>query len=94
VFIVFQMEQVPMRWRATMAAAGTMAVGLSMSAVAFGGGYVIAALGYRELFLLGAATTTAGALLFGAAFVRSRPPQSSAPEAQPALGNGVLEPNS
>ena len=47
-----------------------MALGLSWTALAFGGGYLIAALGYRILFLLAAALTAGGTLLFGIVFRR------------------------
>lgn len=70
---VFQLELVRPRWRPTMAAATTMAVGLSWAAIAWGGGYLIAALGYRSLFLSGAGLTGAGALLFWAYFLQRDP---------------------
>jgi predicted MFS family arabinose efflux permease len=65
---VTQQEIVSPIWWAAMSGATTMAAGLSWSAVAFGGGYVITALGYRSLFLIGAGLTAAGALLFWAYF--------------------------
>ena len=51
-----------------MSGAVNMAFGLSFSAMALGGGYLIGALGYRSLFLTGAGLTAAGALLFWAYF--------------------------
>jgi predicted MFS family arabinose efflux permease len=69
---IYQMELVPPLWRSIMSGAVSMALGLSWTALAFGGGYLIAALGYRELFLLAGALTTAGTLLFGVLFWRRR----------------------
>jgi len=65
---VYSQEIVAPAWRSAMSGASLMAVGLSMAAMALGGGYTIAALGYRSLFLAGAGLTAAGALLFGACF--------------------------
>ena len=66
--MVYQMAVVPPSWRAAMAGATTLAAGLSWAMTAWGGGYVIAAFGYRSLFLTGAALTAAGALLFWRSF--------------------------
>lgn len=63
-FTVYSQEIVPSVRRATMSGATTMAAGLSWSATALGGGYVIASLGYQSLFLLGAGFTLTGGLLF------------------------------
>jgi hypothetical protein len=51
-----------------MSAALMMGAGSSISAMALGGGYAIAALGYRSLFLTGAGLTAAGGFLFWASF--------------------------
>jgi MFS family permease len=64
----YQMDSVSPRWRNTMAGASSMALGLSWTAFAFGGGYMIAALSYRALFLTASVLTAAGSLLFGAYF--------------------------
>jgi MFS family permease len=63
-FMVYHQEIMPVRWRPAASGAASTAMGLSSSAMAFGGGYVIGAAGYRSLFLMGAALTAAGALLF------------------------------
>jgi len=68
IITVYQQEIVSPSWRAVMSGATTMAAGLSWSAMAFGGGYLITALGYRSPFLAGAGLTVAGALLFWAYF--------------------------
>ena len=62
--MVYNQEIVPPALRGAMSGATTMAAGLSWGSVAFGGGYLAAALGYRSLFLTGASVTAAGALLF------------------------------
>ena len=65
---VFSQELVAPSWRALMASAFMMGAGLAMSGVSLAGGYVIVALGYRNLFLLGAGLTAAGALAFWSVF--------------------------
>jgi hypothetical protein len=45
-----------------------MAAGICFTAMTFGGGYMIAAFGYRSLFLLGAALTGLSALVFWRSF--------------------------
>jgi predicted MFS family arabinose efflux permease len=65
---VYSQEIVSPGWRAAMSGALMMGAGLSASAMALGGGYAIATLGYRSLFLAGAGLTAAGALLFWAYF--------------------------
>lgn len=65
---VYQMEAVHPRWRGVMSGISSMALGLSWTALAFSGGYMIAALGYRALFLLAAALNVGGTLLFWACF--------------------------
>ena len=63
-FLVYTMEAVPPARRGTMSGAGEMASGLSFSAMALGGGYIIEAFGYRSLFLTGASLTVIGTLSF------------------------------
>lgn len=67
---VYSQEIVSPSWQAAMSGSTVMAVGLSFSAMALGGGYIITALGYRSLFLTGAGLTAAGAMLFWAYFLR------------------------
>jgi MFS family permease len=71
-FMVFNQELVRTSWRAVTSGAVSTAMGLSSSATALGGGYIIAALGFRSLFLLCAVLTAAGALLFWAYFREPR----------------------
>lgn len=63
-WIVYTQEAVVRPWWSAMSGATTMAVGLSWSAVAFAGGYVISTSGYTTLFVMGALLTAAGGLLF------------------------------
>ena len=63
-FLVYTMEVVSPARRGTMSGAGEMASGLSFSAMALGGGYIIEAFGYRSLFLTGASLTVVGTLSF------------------------------
>jgi MFS family permease len=65
-FRVYSQEIVTPVWRPAMSGALTMGSGLSASAMAYAGGYLITALGYPGLFLTGAGLTVAGALLFWA----------------------------
>ena len=62
--MMYRMELVSPGWWPVVNGASHMATGLSMSAMAFGGGYMVTALGYRSLFLTGATVTAAGVLLF------------------------------
>jgi predicted MFS family arabinose efflux permease len=63
-FRIFSQEIVPPAWRAAMSGALMTGAGLSVSAMAFGGGYLITALGYPGLFLTGAGLVVAGTLVF------------------------------
>lgn len=63
-FNVFSQESVAPRWRTTVAGAQALAFGVSIAAIAFGGGHLIVALGYRTLFLVSAGLTLVGAVLF------------------------------
>lgn len=67
-FTVYSQEIVPPNAWAIMSGATAMAAGLSWSLVAFGGGYLVEALGYRSLFLSGAILSAAGGGLFWAYF--------------------------
>jgi len=63
-FTICSQELVSPEWRATMSGAMAMAMGLSRSTMAFGGGYLITSFGFSTLFLVGAGLTMAGAILF------------------------------
>jgi MFS family permease len=69
---IFSQESVGSQWRTTLAGAMTMGMGIGIFIVAFGGGYVIAYVGYRILFAAGAGLLLAGALLFWLYFRRTK----------------------
>jgi predicted MFS family arabinose efflux permease len=62
----FQMDQVEPRWRSLAYGALSMAMGLCFASMSLLGGYVIAGVGYRTLFGLGAGISVAGAALMWA----------------------------
>lgn len=63
-FMVYQQGKVGSRWRAAMSGSANMAMGLSWSGMALGGGYLVVGLGYPTLFTLGAGLSATGAMLF------------------------------
>ena len=65
---VYQMEIVPPRWRSTIAGATATTFGLAWAAIAYGGGYMIAAVGYPTLFVASGAVSVVGTLVFWAYF--------------------------
>jgi len=60
-FQVFQMDMVDSEWRSLAYGAVSMAMGLGFGTTSLAGGYIIAAVGYRPLFLLGVGLSLAGA---------------------------------
>lgn len=78
-FMVYTQEIVSRPWQGTMSAITTMAIGASWAVMAFGGGYLIAYIGYRSLFLIGAGLTALGAILFHYYFARQRGLAASEP---------------
>jgi len=63
---VFQMELVDAEWRALTYGVTSMAMGLGFGTLSLAGGYIIAAFGYRSVFLIGAALEiVAAAVLWG-----------------------------
>jgi MFS family permease len=83
-FTVCTQEIVPSRSRALMSGATTMASGVSTSAMALGGGYIITVLGFPSLFLTGAGLTATAALAFWSCFrvPRGAPVRSMVAEGQ------------
>ncbi len=72
-FSVYQMEAVGIPWRSTMSGSTSMAIGISRSLIALGGGFIVAATGHRTLFAMGAGLMLVGVLcfwLFGMGLVR------------------------
>jgi len=71
---VFQMELVDKRWHSLAYGTASMAMGLGFGTTSLAGGYVIAAWGYRTLFLLGAGVAVVGAaVLWGTLRRRAMP---------------------
>lgn len=68
--LIYFLELVPPRRRALVSGVTEMAAGVCFTALAFGGGYVVARFDYRTLFLISAAVTTLSALVFWLAFRR------------------------
>lgn len=87
-----QMEIVAPQWRALISAAGSAGMSLGFGTVSLGGGYVVTGLGYRPLFIMGAAMALGSAVLVallgrrgGALAAPGAPPS----EAVPAPGRGA-----
>ena len=76
---VFSQEIVTPGWRSAMSAAMNIGVGMSIAAMSLWGGYAIAVVGYRSLFLVAAGLTVAGALLFWLFFRVPRGEMARAP---------------
>jgi MFS family permease len=57
------MESVEPRWRSLAYGAVSMAMGFSFGSVSLVGGYIVAAAGYRVVFLLGAGFCAPGSAL-------------------------------
>jgi predicted MFS family arabinose efflux permease len=68
---VFQMERVDSQWRSLAYGAVSMAMGLGFGSTSLAGGYIVAAWGYRALFLLGAGLSAAAAGLMWSILKRS-----------------------
>ena len=66
---VFHQELVPVGWRPAMSGACLMAMGIGWGVVSSGGGYFIAAWGWSPFFIVSAALTIAGAVVFWGRFV-------------------------
>lgn len=72
---VFHQELVPEGWRPAMSGASLMAMGIGWGIVSSGGGYFVAAWGWPPFFLLAAAATGIGTVVFWLRFIpgNSRP---------------------
>lgn len=76
---VFQMELVDGPWRSLAYGAVSMAMGFGFGSTSLAGGYIVAAGGYRSLFLLGVGLSTVAAALMWA--ILKSPIIAVAPEA-------------
>ena len=63
-FVVYILDQVPKAQQPIMAGSGEMAAGLSFAIMALGGGLLLTAFTFRDLFLLGTLTALIGTALF------------------------------
>lgn len=63
-FMIYCMSLVPANWRGTVAGLGEFFGGISFAVIAYVGGYIISSQGFPPLFLIGAALTFIGTLLF------------------------------
>jgi MFS family permease len=80
----YQMEIVDRDWRSLAYGVASMAMGLGFGTTSLAGGYVIAAWGYRSVFLMGAGVAAAGAALMWTALRHaSRPEVHNAGPRQP-----------
>ncbi len=61
-FTVYAMDRTPHHLRSTMNGAQEMLAGFSFALISFTGGFLISTLGYKPMFLLGAALSLAGAI--------------------------------
>lgn len=91
-FDFFSQELVLPAWRTILSGALITALGVSIAAVAYGGGYVISAWGYPTLFAAGSGFSLAAALLFFAYFRRPRGRLAHQPVAKVMEIAGVAPP--
>ena len=63
-FIVYILDLVPPKQQALMAGTGEAAAGMSFAMMALGGGFILSAFAFRDLFLLGTLISFIGTLLF------------------------------
>ncbi len=77
-FSRYQMEVVGKYWRPTMSGASMAATGISWTAAALAGGFIIARFGYSQLFSIGALLTLLGAVVFWRYFGKDAPPAEDA----------------
>jgi MFS family permease len=68
--MVYFLDLVPRSRRAVVVGVTEMAAGVCFTGLTFGGGYIIALLGYQALFLLGSTLSALSALAFWLAFRR------------------------
>lgn len=78
-FIVYILDLVPRTHQALMAGTGEAAAGLSFAMMAMGGGLLLTAFAFRDLFLLGALISAIGTALFWLYVVVSKPKRKLKP---------------
>ncbi len=78
-FIVYILDLVPRKHQALMAGTGEAAAGLSFAMMALGGGLILTAFAFRDLFLLGTFVSFTGTALFWLYVVVSKPKRKLKP---------------
>lgn len=78
-FIVYILDLVPHSWQALMAGTGEAAAGMSFAMMALGGGFILSAFAFRDLFLLGALISFIGTALFWLYVFVSKPKRKLKP---------------
>ncbi len=78
-FVVYILDLVPKAQQPIMAGSGEMAAGLSFAMMALGGGLLLTAFTFRDLFLLGTFTALIGTALFWLYIVISKPKRKLKP---------------
>jgi predicted MFS family arabinose efflux permease len=89
---VLQMEMAAPEQRALISGVGAMSMSLGFGTVSFGGGYVVAAVGYRRLFLIGAGLATASAIIMSVLLHRLKQGEADGAVSEEALGRSPLSP--
>ena len=80
---VFILDLVPKAQQSIMAGSGEAAAGMSFALMSLGGGILLSLFGFRELFLLGAALSFIGMLLFWGYTREANPRRVQSPAIQP-----------
>ena len=78
-FIVYILDLVPRAQQALMAGAGEAAAGLSFAMMALGGGLLLTAFAFRDLFLLGTLISFIGTVLFWLYILVNKPKRKLKP---------------
>lgn len=78
-FIVYILDLVPRKHQALMAGTGEAAAGLSFAMMALGGGLLLTAFAFRDLFLLGTLISFTGTVLFWLYVMVSKPKRKLKP---------------
>lgn len=78
-FVMYRMARAHSGWRTLVNGAVVMALALSGGLASYGGGYVVTALGYPSLFLIGAGLMVVGTAIFWLYDWRQGAPAGSTP---------------
>ena len=78
-FVVYMLDLVPRAQQSVMAGSGEAAAGLSFAMMALGGGLLLTAFTFRDLFLLGALVSFIGTVAFWLYVLATKPKRKLAP---------------